>query len=180
MNFIPELKQKINQLDTYVISKPKEFEGCSQLEIDSLMQAQSVTFLPETYRHFMSEMGKYAKELFTRDSAYTCKYSGENKDVAIEILTENNSSLQLPSDAFVFITYEVVGFAYFHTRPENDNPPVYSYFRGGLEFKLEANSFTDFLFASVQRRAEHLSRAAEAEASQRFHRTLRQKRHDDE
>lgn len=176
MNFIPELKQKINQLDLLTSDARDDFTGCSQAEIDTLMEPQGVTFLPETYCQFMMEMGKSAKQLFTRDSEHTCKYSGENKADAIEILTENNSSLQLPSDVFVFITYEVVGFAYFHTQPENDNPPVYSYYRGGLEFKLEANSFTEFLFAKVERRAEHLSRAAAAEASRRFQ---RQKRRED-
>lgn len=100
------------------------FIGCSQEEIEEIMQAQGVKRLPRIYKEFLEVHGKKGVFL-TSSSAWNCEDLKTLKQAVIDDLKMNNFPLAIPDDAFVFYSNYAGRIFYFLTDHEKDDCPVY-------------------------------------------------------
>lgn len=101
-----------------------QLQGCSEHEIQQIIQQQNVSSLPTIYKQFLLTVGKNAGNLWYR-TGYTCDILGELKADAIRLLARDGNPIILPEDAFVFHMQEGIIFYYFCVG--NDDPPVFVY-----------------------------------------------------
>lgn len=134
------LKQKMISSNRGIL---EYFEGCSGAEIEIIKQAQKVERLPEIYIQFLLTMGKTAGGIVFRGSDYSYQYLLNLKRWAMELIEENDVSIQLPNDAFIFFMHQGYNFHFFHTNL-GDDPSVYYFHDGERDFSLSAESLSDW------------------------------------
>lgn len=121
--FGTQLREKLILLGMAV---PEQVIGCSLMEIEELKLRQGVKHLPACYRGFLNVMGRMAGKWLGGTDAFYPEIL-ELKDWAKELLAENESRIQLPDDAFVFLMHQGYQFMYFLTGDCNEDPSVYYY-----------------------------------------------------
>ena len=144
-NFINALREY--QL-TSVIDRAK---GCNSRELDELMRAQKVTYLPTTYMAFMRKFGKSGvSPLFAGSTLYEYPHVGTNKEDARLTLIDHESELELPGDAYVFSMDDVSTFHFFHTSNMDDNPEIFEWRASNRQiFRKPNQKYTEFLVCAV-------------------------------
>lgn len=121
-----------------------KFEGCSDKEIEEIMNSQGVTRLPHLYVQFMKLLGKKDAELFVgQDILYD--EALELKHYLHEELEHHKTTWRLPDDAFVFWTGQGYSYLYFQVN-DSDDPPVYQYLSGNEHSSLVCDTFSQWLF----------------------------------
>lgn len=149
--YIQKLRDK---LITLQLAEPHEIIGCAEVEIETLMTNQGVTFLPELYRQFLLTLGKQSGLLFQgTDAQY--KYLMGMKEAAVELLQENGNPFDLPADAFVFRMHQGYIFFYFLTADKNEDPPIYRYLEMTDQTPFKKwDSLADYFTTEVEREIE--------------------------
>lgn len=134
-----------------VLSMPstRKLLPCTEKEVYALEQNFQCS-LPRAYKEFMLTMGKGANNLLVGSDFLYQDINGL-REVAIEILVENEFPRKLAKDAFVFFMHQGYQFNFFYTSDGND-PPIYRYLEGTdrKTFPLIYNHFTDFLLAEIR------------------------------
>lgn len=102
----------------------KKFKPANQEEVDSL-ELKIGSSLPEAYKEFLLWGGKDPGEIW---SGSVCRITevADIQDAATELLNENNFSLSLPGNAFVFWMHQGYQFMFFEVS-DKQNPPIYFY-----------------------------------------------------
>jgi hypothetical protein len=144
MGPIDRFADKLVQLK---IARPSEIVGCTPSEVQQVALDQGSP-LPLRYAQFLSEMGRRAGEFLRGTDVFYPEVLRQRQD-ALELLIENESSLSLPDDAIVFLMHQ--GYVFLFIRAsEGDDPPVYHYKEGNETFTRPSATFTQFLYDSLQ------------------------------
>lgn len=122
------------------------FVGCTDNEIAEI-ERHAGGSLPVSFKAFLKVMGKQGNS-FTAATRYTWKFLKVYRDWANEVIRENNSSYQIPKNAFVFACLD--GWFYFFMLDEGNDPPVYSFGEGEQEPSLDFQTFTTMLRGIAQ------------------------------
>ena len=122
-------------------------QGCSLEEINALEKFFGVLF-PESYRSFLTCVGKQAGKLFTGTDCFYIDLQ-TLRSVAEALLKENEEDFILPQEAFVFSMHQGYEFLFFLTSM-GDDPPVFQYVEGQGPPQIQWPSFTDFLWGSIE------------------------------
>jgi SMI1 / KNR4 family (SUKH-1) len=118
--------------------------GCSPEEITNVESDQGIR-LPPNYRRFLELMGRDGGGL-VGGSDLCCPDMLGLRQNAIDLLAENESVLQLPEDAVVFMMHQGYQFMYL----QGDDPRVHWWTEGSHDSrasKVIADSLFDFLRA---------------------------------
>lgn len=102
-----------------------KFEGCSQEDIQEMMKAQKVKRLPRVFREYQEVLGNRGPLRSLRSGFWKCEDIKTMKDDFIEDIRINGFDYQLPDDAFLFWTHDLIRTLYFLTDNTDDNPPVF-------------------------------------------------------
>ncbi len=106
------------KLVQYGTAQPTQIRGCNDSEIQEMMEAQRVSFLPPIYISFLQWLGKNAGSWRKQVEWSTYTYP--------DLLNMKvDSELDVPNDAFVFWTNGVFLSKYFLTSDHNQNPQIY-------------------------------------------------------
>lgn len=101
---------------------PLPIIGCTKSEIEEIMKAQNVTYLPKIFVEYLLAMGRQSGDI----------YIGE--DVGYRILLGIKSTLKalmadvnidLPENSFVFQGSQGIAFYLFYTDSNDEDPPIY-------------------------------------------------------
>ena len=136
----------VKKLVAYRLAKKDQIIGCTQEEIEKLESYYKLT-LPKSYKDFLFAFGKRSG-YFSGDIAISYQFLFDRKEKALKILRYDNSDIKLPIDAFVFNTFRDEGFSYFHTKINNEDPPVYVYQDGEIIETVE--SFSKWLLEYIE------------------------------
>ena len=120
---------------------------CTEREVTDLEEKLGLQ-VPDAYKEFLLWMGHGAGN-FLRGT--DCFYDSlPLNEAACELLTEDNVTLQLPEDAFVFYMHQDYQFMFLRTS-EGPNPPVYFYAEESRDkgFQTLYESFSDFLATEI-------------------------------
>lgn len=131
------------------IANENEIQGFSELEVEQCEQAIGL-ILPNQYREFLLAIGHNAGLLF-QGTDILFRYVEdllELRKEAEDLLKENDETVSLPSDAFVFSMHQGYEFNYFVISEGND-PSVYQYIEGDGPPVLVWDSFSAFLRKSI-------------------------------
>lgn len=122
MSFGVLLKDRITNYGLVTPDYP--LRGCSSNEIESVKAAQGINRLPKVYQEFLEELGNEAGTAF---SSYFYTYASLSwmKESAKEGLREENITLALSDDAFIFLDLHGKIYYFFYTDNDSDDPEVY-------------------------------------------------------
>ncbi|MBC6419526.1 MAG: SMI1/KNR4 family protein [Prochloron sp. SP5CPC1] len=137
-----------NQLLETALASSEEIQGCSAEEIE-VIESKFKLQLPATYKDFLRICGHRAEKFYAGTDMFYPDIL-ELRAYAENLLKENEVDFQLPDAAFVFSMHQGYQFDYFHTEPQDDNPPVYYYLEGEKLPKKISESFSSFLLQSVE------------------------------
>ena len=147
MKYLKKLKNELDKLNIYYV-------GATDSEIETMSNKLVVTNkLPSCYYEFLLNFGKDMdrKEGFDRgflvgNDVFIDDLEANNGEDGLKgLLEDDDSSLQLPENAFVFYGHQ--GYVYtFFKLDEGDNPPVYGYIEGyeGEQFPKLSDSLSQF------------------------------------
>jgi hypothetical protein len=102
----------------------EQIRSCTSDEVQLLEQTLRIHF-PKAYEEFLLWMGKGAGAFLQGSDCFYADLP-KLKDWAKELLAENDATLELAEEAFVFFIHQGYQFA-FMLISEGDNPPVYYY-----------------------------------------------------
>ena len=125
-------------------SDPESFKGCTDEEIQQVMQAQNVKRLPEQFIEYLEVMGHGGiSEIFISDDAdyHSMLVLKASLNDEVEFY---NHSFSLPKDAFVFSGHQNVLFGYFLTDNNDDNPSVFQFGSEQEDAQMMNNTLTDY------------------------------------
>lgn len=118
--------------------------------------------LPAAYKEFLLYGGKKMGSLFEGGFDFSLNavtFHLKNRKEIFEIIHEDDSNEELPTDLFVLVEHGG-GYVEYFLQREGDNPPVYSYSEAdgdGLEVSKKIhNSFSDFLLEQIRIHGMHL------------------------
>lgn len=139
--FLRSLREKIR---VKKLAKFADLVGCTQAEIQEVMQAQNVEWLPRFYMSFLRTVGKQTGNLW-QGTHFTYPHLLTLKERAIQILNVDDNSIILPEEAFIFQMQDGAKFHYFETKNRHPNPPVYVYAEAEYTHRQVDEQLTDFL-----------------------------------
>lgn len=133
------------------LAEADEIVGCSDAEIAELEKKFQVQ-LPQSYKDFLSKMGKSAGWLLQGSDFYypeviKCRGSAER------LLERDESEFRLSASSFVFLQHQGYQFFFFDTA-EAAEPPVYRYIEGDEKPEKVGESFSTWLEKTVMQEAE--------------------------
>lgn len=111
--------------------------GCSDKQINTLMEMQQVEWLPDVYKEYLRVFGIYAEPALSGNAEliYYHQLLGikdriverlENREQRLK--NQEHFSFTMPDDAFLFsICDQLYYFHYFLTSTRSDNPIVYAF-----------------------------------------------------
>lgn len=139
------------------LAAPDEIEGCTPDEIEEVEKRFALR-LPGIYRAYLARLGRREGEfLIGSDFGYPTILT--LREAAEELLAENNATITLPANAFVFLMHQGYQFLFFHADGVNDDPPVYWYMELSNEFVEHAPSFSAQLRRTLEDYRRHRSRS---------------------
>lgn len=121
MAFKEEIQAKILRKN---IAEEDELIGCTHNEIQSIMNAQGVTWLPVVYVEFMGLLGKQAGSLW-KPATFKYPHAKELMSEALRLLKQNGNPIELKQTSFVLQMQEGMIFYYFDTSGTIEDPPVF-------------------------------------------------------
>ncbi len=126
-------------------------QGCSDAEIDAIIHAQQVNWLPEDYRLFLKRFGKVGSEILLRKANYL--HLMELKEEFLHIKQKldrhyGRERIHIPEDVFVFGQDMIMtAFYFFRLKDRVDDPTIYVLTRSFV-FKA-ADSLSAFVWRRV-------------------------------
>lgn len=146
MKYLKKLKTNIDRLDVY-------YKGCTLSEIQNVEQNIANGNLPDCYKEFLQYFGKdmdrkegKSRGYLVGNAVFYDDLEDNNNDNGLKgLLEEDESSLQVPDNAFIFYGSQGILYAFFKL-DEGNNPPVYGYAEGfnGNNFPKITDSLSDF------------------------------------
>jgi|SRR5690606_3101542 len=146
MKYLKKLKTGIDRLDIY-------YKGCTLSEIQNIEQNITNGSLPDCYKEFLQYFGKdmdrkegNSRGYLVGNAVFYDDLEDNNNENGLKgLLEEDDSSLQVPDNAFVFYGHQGYVYAFFKL-DEGDNPPVYGYTEGfnGNDFPKITDTLSDF------------------------------------
>lgn len=163
--YLDQFKLQFAEFRELFRGKRKTFQGkiipCDDSQIYSIERRCNIS-LPQSYKEFL-RWGGVSAGGFRRDSNCFYEYSSqflEMREIAEELLIEDDFVDLLPEDAFVFDMHQGYIFWFFKTL-DGDDPPVYGYQQGcapishtKIPFKMISSSFSEFLLKSLEEEAK--------------------------
>jgi SMI1-KNR4 cell-wall len=136
-------------------------EGAAATEIGEL-ETYAGGSLPDTYRRFLSVMGRSAGALLRgSDCLLTQRHGLRLRESAERIIHRSGAGFELPQDAFVFLVHHGYQFLYFHLQ-QGDDPPVFRFSDADQTANQIADSFSSFLLARLSEHEELSARRTAA------------------
>lgn len=120
--------------------------GCSEVDIASVEQHFGCK-VPLAYRDFLTIAGRSAGKIFCGVDIFYPRLL-RLKLEAEELLDELGLSDLLPRDAKVFCMHQGYEINFF--LPVSDDPPIFQFFEGQNSVNKAWDSFSDFLFLSIE------------------------------
>jgi hypothetical protein len=154
--YLHNFKQRFNDLKYLFL---KSIISCTSEEVQLIEKKLKIS-LPESYKEFLLWGGHKAGG-FMKD--YDCFFDDilEIQEAAQEVLAENQSSQELPSNSFVFFFDYGYQFMFFVISNDNSDPPVYAYSQYNAEkhekkefFVLKYPSYSSFLMKTLEEEAQ--------------------------
>ena len=142
--FITELYKK---LINSKLAKPTEVKGCSIDEINFL-ESKIGLKLQEIYKKFLLKFGRGAGEFFLGTDIFFDTIP-DLREMAEELLEEDEGHYNLSSNAFVFSMHQGYQFMFFDLSNYKDDPTVFYYMEGMKRPKKKYDHFSDFLRESI-------------------------------
>ncbi len=135
-------------LDTFQSHSESMFEGCTQEEINFLMQKQGVSYLPKVYRDLLKVMGRSGiYRVLEGDCTYYDLHVLKDR---FDSITEREN-LKYPADIFVFNDHQGYIFYFFRTKgTQKSNPPVYGYHDAWEGFSRLSDSLSGFFIQQLE------------------------------
>jgi len=134
----------------YGVGNDNTILGCTESEILELIHDQNVNALPPIYIKFMRYAGKRAGGLWAGTDAFY-PYMKGLKQVAVDLLIENDFDFDLPDTSFVFLMHEGYQFMYFDTTVIDD--PEVLYYMEGKDTIVSKGKFSRFITYFIEERA---------------------------
>ncbi|MFI1461536.1 SMI1/KNR4 family protein [Nocardia carnea] len=132
-------------------------KGCTDVEVDELKSAQSVSELPFSYREFLLFSGKTPYWL-SLGGEWDYEWVLEAKVVAREIVEEDYEGDFSPfAESFIFETHQGYMFNFFRKEDLPSNDPYFWIYTGGRPLRRSSATFSEWIrrnFAELPRRAE--------------------------
>jgi hypothetical protein len=97
------------------------------------------------YEEFLRIGGLHSDNLNFVGGMYSLIQLQHLKTHLTAVLAEEDHGLQLPADAFVFLSYQKVDFFFFQTADLQADPPVFYYHEGDSTFTLMTDQFFNWL-----------------------------------
>ena len=144
----------LNKRKENLDSRKVKLFPCSEEEINKVKAIMNGN-VPQCYKEFLLLMGKGMDEDETKvdyfeygsfvGNAVFYEDLFDNKEGLQELLDEDESSLKIPENSFVFYCSQGILYAFFKLN-EGDNPPVYAYSEGfeGNVFPKIADTLSEF------------------------------------
>lgn len=123
-----------------------QIEGCSRGEINEI-KALSKFALPKIYVAFLSVMGREAGDFFRGTNIFYPEIL-RNREVAEELLRDDESTFTLSPQDFVFSHHQGYQFNYFSITKDEEDPAVYHYMEGESPKKVPekiSEHFSEYL-----------------------------------
>lgn len=125
-----------------------QIRGCWEWEIRDLEDHYEIK-LPSLYRSFLKRMGRGAGKFGQGiDMFYRRLFS--NRKALEDVLELDGHPFTLTPTEFVFYSGQGYLFHYFETSPLVDDPPVYRYMEGELQFHMVDTSYSSFLLKMAE------------------------------
>ncbi|RDI51716.1 SMI1/KNR4 family protein [Nocardia mexicana] len=119
-------------------------EGCTDDEIATLMRAQHVSQLPQSYREFLAYGGKNPYWL-SHTGEWDFDWLVEAKDLAREIAEDYKKDFTPFEEGFVFQTHQGYMFYCFSAEDLSNPDPNFFIFTGNEPIRDSRQSFTQWL-----------------------------------
>ena len=111
------------------ISSKIPLEGCNIRDIEEVMEAQSIFYLPEIYKDFLLIVGKSSGGWFL-GSDVSIRFLRGVKESFKEELEWNNAWDDNYKNIFIFMGHQGYVFYFFYTNKKEIDPIVYRYMEG--------------------------------------------------
>lgn len=141
------MKKNLEFLKNTGLASNATIIGCNKTEIAEVKEQWSQK-LPLAYLEFLQTMGKEAGRLFVGSEIFYPECL-ELRESAVELLSEFDKEDVLPDDAIVFSMHQGYQFLFFKSS-EGDDPPVYHYSEGKDYFTKIRDSFSYYIYCSIQ------------------------------
>lgn len=128
------------------VANAQTLKGCSETEIATIEKTHNLN-LPESYRRFLSLMGRGAGQFLIGTDFLYKDLPGLRKNAEI-LLHECKAKFSLFSKDFVFAVHQGYEFLFFSTGNSTD-PPVFLFVEDDQEPKQVASSFSEWLLMCV-------------------------------
>jgi hypothetical protein len=125
------------------------FIGYTDEEIEKLLTAQKVEYLPNIYRQYLQVMGHQAGGILFQGGDKSYRQLQASKQAIRRVLEEVPDSPALPPDVFIFLSYQGVDFFLFVAEKSNDDPPVYYYGEGDITFLKVSDYLSTWFFTQA-------------------------------
>ncbi|MDC0833194.1 hypothetical protein CKA32_006050 [Geitlerinema sp. FC II] len=153
--YLDKFHQRFSEIGYLIL---KQIVPCTLKEVRSL-ENQLGFKLPEAYREFLQWGGHNAGRIM-QDFDFSIECLIDIQEDAKYFLEEDESDLELPANAFVFLSHYNGWFMFFKVENCNEDPPVYAYgqYRDRnkklREFPLAYPSYSNFLISCLEETAQ--------------------------
>jgi hypothetical protein len=138
----------LNKLYESGLAFPDDLKGCTEEEILSIEDHFQVR-LPESYRDFLSLMGRSAGD-FLVGSDYAFPKMFRFRKSAGNLLQTYLPDFKLDPMDFVFFHHQGYTYEWFRCRDRADDPPVIMFTDSEKEPRIVRASFSDWLLRAVE------------------------------
>jgi hypothetical protein len=118
------IKAYVNKLMEIDGIQLDDFEGCTEKDIQDLMESQNISRLPKIYVEFLRHLGKKTGKNFLIGEDILCPHLEGIREGFDWLLEKYKIDWEIPENIFVFWTHQDYQFYYFHV-DEGDDPTVY-------------------------------------------------------
>ncbi|MFG2446167.1 SMI1/KNR4 family protein [Nocardia fluminea] len=124
---------------------PESIKGCTPQEVDSLMEAQHVSHIPESYREFLLFGGRDPYWL-NRGGEWDYDWLLEGKEIAREIVEDDHHEDFTPfAESFIFQTHQGYMFNFFDHEDLQAPDPHFWIYTAGRPLRKSTVRFTSWI-----------------------------------
>jgi hypothetical protein len=150
--FINDLMDLMKQYD--LIKEGYSLRGSSDAEIEAMMKAQGISYLPPILTEFLRAMGDGMGGYIFRGADVGCSamtrikehyqyWHADDPDAYENVVFE-------PTDICVIMSHQSYMYWYFHTDPPDEDPPIFNATDPHLEPVIVDEHLSEFLLRQVE------------------------------
>jgi hypothetical protein len=140
------IEKALEILVTRGVCRAQEVLGCSDEDIRAV-ERDAGQDLPESYRLFLTRMGRGAGRFYRGSDHFYPSIVGLTKD-ARELIAKDPAQIDLPTDAIVFSMHQGYQFL-FMLASEGQDPPVYRYVQRKGRWERLYERFSEYMLSAV-------------------------------